>query len=1025
MFHDLRAPALVNKTTCMKLAIDPKVDPLLAILKHLLTKKIEMSWLNEELPVDWPTHNNNQSSFHDGFSTSRSNGSMEINPTVAIQESGKVEKPQWKHAIQMPQKVKENSHRLTRLFVPPQIPSVPEKEKSFKYQKKVRYLSDNGEFDKTDTSQSDSQESSSLPNSSVRNEESSENFKRPVDRRLKVFGRPDTYTNERLGNLLSSMSGVHPHDSSSNMNPSASLSVPERKPNVDTSANDSDADLAGKLQNEGRKVLQGLAPFRPNLSAVQESSLDQLELQLTNKKTDSPKTNPRATLETTWSSADFSSSRTLDSLPAGISNWDTFGGHFESPRLNIQPRRTFNQAVDRAPNPIERPGRSLLREHSSQTLVGSGRSVKPFWSTRSSASNKAAMHDAEAEISTLGIQEPIESGTNQQLQLQLADLSAENSIQKFSTEFSTSSEQLTTQSAESRIDNEQQIPTTPFGRSGSGSNILRSRPSRLRFTSSAYDTTPDHLARKYLQFTPTARPASANHRDEGPVLQPNGADSLTPDHSIIVKNVSFSAGYECLAQLIRERSNHPFKDSLSTIDSLDLSNSKLESVVGLNQFVPQLTTLFLNDNKVRSLQGLPFNLVHLDMSNNHLSNVNLFPMSFISTLIVSGNEITSLEPMANLRALSSLDISNNKLKSLKGLENLTALRTLNVRNNQLTTVDINLGLLVELDAAYNEITAVKLEAPNLESLNLESNQIMALTEPLPNLRELNMRFNNATINFKGWNSLEILLFDGNKALRNLESVSGMLVTFSWEQPRSENEDRDKLSSKIEYNGAPPTCLTCVRDLKLAGRRSGWPFLSTNMTFTAQHLDLSLCNIRELPDSFPEMFPFLTSLNLAFNKLNAKCIPILAKCKKLERLSLFGNRLNISGEKLARSIPHLRMLDSRSQNRIKHGVEKDNYSTDIYSAIIEKDTTEASTIVETASDLQWIDGRWTKNAGNTKQTIRPGFQSPLYPEEWNPPSKIDIALEATMELDTTMIDSVCAMDIVEAMYAHFYLQARSH
>lgn len=963
-----------------------------------------MSWLNSELPADWPSKKGSEQTNSDlDFSTSQSEGTMNVEPTVAIQADATSGTEPWRHAIQAPENESQESQpRLTRLFVPP--PNfLPEK---------------NSNHTQETTESSLSHNSSSSGQHTTRDESNS--VQSPPSRRLKVFGRPDTYTNERLGNLLSSMGGANHASEDRSQIDRSTMGGRSSRGTANMSANESDADLADQLQSEGRKVLQGLAPLHTNLAPVQESSLDQLEQQLTARDSDKFQS---VKFDTTSSLLESDSGNTLDSLPAGLSNWDTMGAipHHMLPNAN------------------------RLHRTSSQTLVGSG--------SRQGKKREAEIADLEAEISALGIQEPyadphVDSNHEREQYPQEINTESVDEISSSQPMESASSRQQSpistsqrSSSVQSRISSSD---TNVRQSSASGSEYLynpaaRDHAAAQLNTRGLYDVTPDTIVRRNLQFRrPTKESvlagSPANRHTHRPVQYRDFSRSpppqrsistqrssyneqninSTPDQSIAVKNMSFSAGFELLAELIRERAPVPGMN-IEDIDSLDLSASDLESIVGLDQFVPQLTALFLNDNKIRSLEGLPFNLVHLDLSSNNLSFLNMFPTSFVSTLILTNNEMRDLEPLANLRALSSLDISDNQLTSLKGIENLTALRTLNVNNNQLTSLEVNLGMLSELSAANNNISAVRINAPNLESLNLEGNRVVALSEPFPNLRELNLRFNDATVDFSGYESLETVLFDGNVAMINIEQIASNLVTFSWEKYKGFSGPRPRL---------PQALLTSVRDLKLGGSsQMGWPFGSGYVVHSVQHLDLANSGIRELPLNFCKQFPFLKSANLSFNKLTDDCIKILAACPNLERLSLFGNRLRTSGESLVRKMPQLRVLDSRSQNRAQNFVQTREFPTEVYTPLEDMVyNSNQDTLVRTRSkELQWLDGKWTNNAGTPKPTTRPAFPSALYPTVWNPPAREMSKSVFNETMDTSMVGALEPWDLVEAMYVHHYLR----
>lgn len=1037
-----------------------------------------MSWLNDELPTDWPTkpasgHLNHNDT---NFSTSQSSGednSVEFRPTVAIQPNTNEATPPWKRAIHAPGKRPsfEQEPGLTGMFRPVQE-LVNNGQKTPQIAKRASRV----QIRMPTSDDQHSERSGFSTESSSHSEENEESIQQPVNRKLNIFGTPNTYTHEKLGNLLSSMAGNSGEDEDSISNTRNTFNSTRMNTNANSgtngaangshnngttngntkytsrsefntnggfdnaSFNGSDAGFLDGMNNEGRHVLQQLARPAP----LQESSLDELEQQLTSQSADKPALVNHLLDETTSSAIyddskndipkqmtgsplssasatpnNSSSSHTLDTLPPKLRrNWSTI-------------KRNLGEAP---------PSSRLVNKDSAQTLLGSGRS--------------SAKIPTDADISALGIhdvsnQNDIEEDQSyqhqhqHQLHRQHQDQSEYPYQPHVGTEpiipqFTTPKNRQTRPVLNLPHEEPQRVISTSdsLGASSRGSVRIASTETAASAISAA-ERTPDSIVKQYLSFPRNSRrsrnssgrvarndilmqPGTPLRVDEE-VPQDTSASNETNngpvDCSVAQKDLSFSVGLEIMAHLIRERMPADVS-RIEDLDSLDLNQCDLESVYGLSKFAPHLITLFLNDNSIRSLDGLPSKLVHLDMSSNELSNVNRFPDSMISTLLMSNNKLETLEPLSNLLALSSLDLSNNNLTSLKGIKSLTALRTLNVRQNNLKSIDLNLGMLVELDAAQNDLVSVRLATPNLETLDLAGNNIATLTDPLPNLRELNIQYNNATVDFAGFDNLKVLLFDGNAAMHNFNQISNILETFSWEQPKGAP------NRKID-----PLLLRSIRDIKLSGGKDmGWPFGLSRTEYAAQHLDLSALGIRELPLEFAAMFPFVKSVNLSFNKLDDRVISVLSQCRSLERLSLFGNRMGTVGDKLATQIPQLRVLDSRGQRSRRSFVATGEFPTEKYNAVVESALRSSSmpnvSVVmapHPCKSLQFLDGRWTNHASETTITTRPGFPSPLYPAEWIPnmemsPPNQDVSDMTSMRT----FEPVDAIELIEAMYAqHFF------
>lgn len=1057
-----------------------------------------MSWLDDEMPMEWPQKESIPSTGEgEGttstpmeFSTSRSGSDGTIAPTVAVQSSVEVKSPPWKKPF-------EDAGRgpLTRLFIPPAdlrareprphgevVPNENDPSDDSRstidnatnvstvlHGPEMMHSASMPNLDPTADKHSGSSMSTSASSSGSVHTTQSEADMRDITRKLKVFGPPDTYTNERFGDLLHSVAGVGrtldgrmveaSRDMKHNPSPdvlsqrsrgrrpasvravSGAASSRSGRTNLygdtsNASQSESDQDLNKRLQREGQQLLQGLAPYQPELPTVPESSLDQLELQLTSQGTDmAPRhranhtefMHASSTIDTT-SSASQSSGKTLETLAPMGSHWDAFPKYGE---LN-------QRSTDKHTRRDESPRRHAIKHLTPKSDLGRSGGTA---TTSTAVSTETRTRNMPLDVSELNIAEPM-----------FVDLSQENTLPRIGTQFSTSGDDSIFATRQIRPSEQPPMPVEASSmlRFEDGVSDINSPPS-----GSVLETHRVRPARS--SEAPRTDLKEANNGDKLPPLpQPTPLQSFMrrPKHSGAINDSSelaksaeandtinltflsrpqkvpqylqdhsqatFSYSYRDLLRLIRERSDVDV-DKFHEITSLDLSGCELETIVGLDEICPTLNTLFLNNNNLKTLYGLPPSVVNLDLSENELDGAAHFPASFISMLILRNNNLKDLQCLRNLRALSSLDVSDNKLETTRGIESLTALRYLNLSNNQLRALELSIGTLTELEAANNHISAVNLQMPDLEMLQLENNAIVVFNEWLPVLKGFNIRYNDAVLDMAGCKNLETLLFDGNKAIKNFTPRN--LRTFSWEQCRANTEINVDL---VELRRCRDVKLTLSNPTKKDSTQS--PRLHPAV-YSAQHLDLAASGLDQLPENFARMFPFLRSLNLAFNNLSDDCISILRRCRSLRRLSLFGNRLTVTGVQLTEMLPQVVVLDTRGQNSHAH-IPSSVFATTLYAAIMNR-APESQTGDRASSNVEWLDG---VDFG-LRKLPPPAFPSALFPETVNVDDDdlVDTVEESsrspetplsdeTTALDAVMSDEEAKWDFVKSIYLHYYLQS---
>jgi Leucine-rich repeat (LRR) protein len=204
------------------------------------------------------------------------------------------------------------------------------------------------------------------------------------------------------------------------------------------------------------------------------------------------------------------------------------------------------------------------------------------------------------------------------------------------------------------------------------------------------------------------------------------------------------------------------------------------------------STLRVEGERVGTLPTLPANVHFAHIRNLSLSNIGLATLdqSFLAhftnltSLILSGNQLTTIADLASFTRLTRLDLQRNQLSQVRGLGQLTQLTLLSLNDNQLSELPglENLTRLLRLDLQDNQLTGV----PGLENLvsltqlDLSGNHLTALTgqlERLTGLQYLNLSRNQLTVvpqgieRMAGLNQLNL----ANNQLTELPDSLGQLV----------------------------------------------------------------------------------------------------------------------------------------------------------------------------------------------------------------------------------------------------------
>lgn len=159
----------------------------------------------------------------------------------------------------------------------------------------------------------------------------------------------------------------------------------------------------------------------------------------------------------------------------------------------------------------------------------------------------------------------------------------------------------------------------------------------------------------------------------------------------------------------------PSIGNLVKLTKLKLDENQIEVIPAFFGAFRMLKDLSMNKNKIHSVDGdalAPLSsLTMLDLSQNRLTALASTPKSeSLDSLLLSFNQLETLENLDRCPNLTVLDLHNNKLKALPDSTcSLYHLKTLAVSNNELADVDPRISVL-------DSLTRIALEGNPLRSL---------------------------------------------------------------------------------------------------------------------------------------------------------------------------------------------------------------------------------------------------------------------------------------------------------------------
>ena len=279
----------------------------------------------------------------------------------------------------------------------------------------------------------------------------------------------------------------------------------------------------------------------------------------------------------------------------------------------------------------------------------------------------------------------------------------------------------------------------------------------------------------------------------------------------------------------------------SNLAVLKLGDNNIETIPDFNGFI-SLKTLNVSHNLLRSLiLGNLDNLENLDLSHNNLNEMPELTdtLATLKVLEIAENNITTI-PMdyfVETPALEELDLTTNHLQEIN-LEHLIHLTSLNLFSNELQAmprITENLTLLKTMILESNEISQIPDgyldKVPLIQKLIMSNNPLLAFNcSGLIELKEL--RLNNTSMNeFPNitycFRSLEKLYFEGLRETLEKKGIEKSLVFGNTLIP-VQSQSLVRLDLRRTYIGDLP---------------SWFLFSVPNL----EHIDIATTELTEMPD----------------------------------------------------------------------------------------------------------------------------------------------------------------------------------
>lgn len=166
----------------------------------------------------------------------------------------------------------------------------------------------------------------------------------------------------------------------------------------------------------------------------------------------------------------------------------------------------------------------------------------------------------------------------------------------------------------------------------------------------------------------------------------------------------------------------------SKLNSLTIKNCNITTDFATLSTLTKFTSLYLQNDTITSLNGLPLSTSSIDVYDSGLSDISpLTGLINVKNMVIQGNNVSDISAVSSMTKLTYLSFEDNKVTDISPLTGLTTLTHLSLDKNTISDLSplANLANLTELQLRENNISDINplSNLPKLVYLNLDNNDI--------------------------------------------------------------------------------------------------------------------------------------------------------------------------------------------------------------------------------------------------------------------------------------------------------------
>lgn len=305
---------------------------------------------------------------------------------------------------------------------------------------------------------------------------------------------------------------------------------------------------------------------------------------------------------------------------------------------------------------------------------------------------------------------------------------------------------------------------------------------------------------------------------------------------------------------------------------IELSMNNLSEVPDISQLAPQLETIDLSDNFLKTFPNFPTTIKEINLSGNQITEIpsTVQSLTSLTKLNVSHNQITEFPALAD--SIVFIDASHNQIDAVTEFD-APVLELVNFTSNNLITIPIfrTTSLKIYL-LGNNRITYINVDAisPAATLLNLFGNLIADIppaiySTAIDNINLYGNKIESLPYDLSNWTGLSILNVSNNK-ISTIPSIPvGLAQLFAGYCDLSSLPDTLTECEKLVVLSVPGNNLKSIPTLKavriLNASRNKLIYFP-ELPISIESLDLSFNGITAFPNMF--VYPRLTELDVGHN-----------------------------------------------------------------------------------------------------------------------------------------------------------------